>query len=405
MEIIRYSLLSLVLALLTEGVLFGGIYLIIKIVNPDYIDKLLGTFTRDNVNNTSLNPNSPIYNNQSGPSSNIFEEYRFREDISISIRFNREMFIALLVLALVIGLVLFILYFLLFTRKFSKQQYNISYGIQEISEGNFKHRIPVESLNEFGEIAINLNKMAYKLEQIIIENNRNEKNKNALITSLAHDIRTPLTSINGYLDLLVNKANLSGETRQHYENIVYKKSKELEHLIEDLFDYTRVSLGEVSINNTTINMVQFVNQLLDEFYPSFHENDLEYTVEIQGNDIYIEGDGDLLARAISNLIGNAIKYGKDGKMVNIYLKKENDNVVFQIVNYGELIPEESMPHLFERFYRVEDSRSSETGGTGLGLSIAKEIIETHNGTINARSDYNGTVFEVILPGKGGEDNE
>ena len=138
-----------------------------------------------------------------------------------------------------------------------------------------------------------------------------------------------------------------------------------------------------------------------------------YGVHIEQSPIYIYGDGELLARAISNLIANAIKYGKDGKMVNVYLKKRDNNVILQIINYGQIIPEEAVPHLFERFYRVDGSRSSETGGTGLGLSIAKEIIELHGGTISATSNLNGTLFELTLPAvankenkeKGGEGND
>ncbi len=384
-EIVIYSLLSLVLTLITEALLFGIIYFVVKLINPTNIsyDMDLG----GNVTNR------------------VFDEYRFRENVNISIRLNRELFIATIILAILIGIALFIIYFLLLTRKFTRQLHDIVYGIKEIASGNLKHRIPINSVNEFGTISLRLNKMAYQLEQILEENEKNEKNKNAMVTSLAHDLRTPLTSINGYLDLITNNQSISEETKEHYLEVVYNKSKNLEALIDDLFDYTRVSLGEISIHKTTINMVQFINQLVDEFYPSFREYDLEYSIKIEESPIYIEGDGELLARAISNLIANAIKYGKDGKMVNVFLTKVYDKVILQIFNYGKLIPEESLPHLFERFYRVEGSRSSETGGTGLGLSIAKEIIELHSGSISVRSDYKGTVFEVILMEKGGEENE
>lgn len=399
-EIVLYSLLSLVLTLLSESILFSVIYFIIKLVNPIYLEDFNSSIRNESLNNTNFN-----YGSSNNIFSNGLDDYRIREDINISIHLNREIFIAVVVLSIIIGITLFIFYFLTLTRKFTKQLYNISNGIQEISTGNFKHRIPIESVNELGLITLGLNKMAFKLEQTIAENEKNEKNKNAIITSLAHDLRTPLTSITGYLDLLANNTSLSEETRNHYMGVVYNKTKNLEHLIEDLFDYTRVTLGEINIHKTVINMAQFVNQLVDEFYPSFRENELEYVVKIEGNHIYIEADGELLARAISNLISNALKYGKDGKMVNVYLKKEGDLAVLQVVNYGQLIPEESIPHLFERFYRVEGSRSYETGGTGLGLSIAKEIIELHGGTISARSDFDGTVFEVRLKAKEGEGDE
>ena len=393
-EIIIYSLLSLVFTLITEIILFGAIYLVVKIVSPAYSGQMGVTSSDANVND-NLNQGY----------TSTFEQYRFREDINISLRFNREMFIVVIALAIIIGIALFVLYFILLTRKFTRQLENISIGIQEIEAGNFKHRIPTKNINEFGIISINLNKMAYKLQKNDEANENNEKNKNALITSLTHDLRTPLTSINGYLDLLANNPSLPGETRNHYMEIVYNKSKDLENLIDDIFDYTRVSLGEINVHYTEINMVQFINQIVDEFYPGFRENNLEYTVKIEGAPIYVEGDGDLLARAINNLVSNAIKYGKDGKMINLYLRKEDDKVILLVVNYGQLIPQKELPYLFERFYRVEGSRSADTGGTGLGLSIAKEIIELHDGTIKAKSDNNGTVFEVILPAKGGDKNE
>ena len=248
--------------------------------------------------------------------------------------------------------------------------------------------------------------MTLRIEQIIEENKNNEKNKNAIITSLAHDLRTPLTSITGYLDLLVNTKDISEETYNHYLELVYKKSNSLETLINDLFDYTRVSLGQIKTEKTTINMVQFINQIVDEFYPSFRENDLEYGIKIENGPIYIEGDGDLLSRAINNLICNAIKYGKDGKRVDVHLKLVNNYAILNIINYGLIIPKESLPHIFERFYRVEGSRSMHTGGTGLGLAIAKEIIELHGGKIMVNSDFKGTIFQVKLKSKeGGEDEE
>lgn len=405
-EIILYSLLSLALTLVTEAVVFGGIYLGVKFFNPDYIDRMAGGYQQES---KSLSDNGILGENRifgdNSPFGSSFDQYRFNEEISVSIQLNRELLISTIALAIILGIALFIMYFLIFTRRFTRNLNDIAYGIEKISSGDFKHRIPVENVNELGIISLELNKMAYKLEQIIEENEKNEKNKNAMITSLAHDLRTPLTSITGYLDLLANNKDLSDNMRSQYIGVVYNKSKDLEHLIDELFDYTRVSYSGINTRFTTINMVQFINQLVDEFYPSFRENDLEYGVKIEESTIYIRGDGELLARAISNLIANAIKYGKDGKCINIYLKKEHDKVILQIVNYGQLIPEESLPHIFERFYRVEGSRSAETGGTGLGLAIAKEIIELHDGSINAKSNFGGTVFEVIINEQDKQDNQ
>jgi signal transduction histidine kinase len=139
-----------------------------------------------------------------------------------------------------------------------------------------------------------------------------------------------------------------------------------------------------------------MNQLVDEFYPSFAENGLEYEFTASTGTAIIKADGNLLARAFANLIGNAIKYGKEGKNIRITLNKNDQIVEITITNYGVVIPKEDLQRIFQRFYRVESSRSSETGGSGLGLAIAQSIIEMHGGEISASSDESGTVFTVEL---------
>jgi signal transduction histidine kinase len=143
-------------------------------------------------------------------------------------------------------------------------------------------------------------------------------------------------------------------------------------------------------------MVKMMEQLLDEFYPSFCEQGLEYELKLSAKSILVEADGNLLARAFANLIGNAIKYGKNGKNVNISMETTQTQVTIAIVNYGEVIPRKDLEKIFEKFYRVDSSRNAELGGTGLGLAIAKNIITMHNGTIHAKSSLEGTVFEVTL---------
>jgi signal transduction histidine kinase len=224
---------------------------------------------------------------------------------------------------------------------------------------------------------------------------RSEYAKNELITSVAHDLRTPLTSIIGYLDL-VSSRDLTQDSQMKYIGIAYNKSKRLEKLIEDLFTYTKFNFGEVKANYTQVDIVKLLNQLVDEFYPSFSECRLEYEFTTTNSSAVIKADGDLLARAFANLISNAIKYGKDGKKILIDLSKEESGVVITIINFGEIIPKEDLERIFQRFYRVESSRSSETGGSGLGLAIAQSIIEMHGGSISAKSEVDGTVFIVIL---------
>lgn len=296
---------------------------------------------------------------------------------------------------LMTGVILFIIFFLLLTKKFIRYIREISEGINQISQGNLDNRIIIPNEDEFAFLADKLNLMADNIKEIMENERRIENSKNELITSVAHDLRTPLTSIIGYLDL-VSKQELDQETRDRYINIAYNKSKRLEKLIEDLFTYTKFNCGEVKANITEVDMVKLINQLLDEFYPSFAENQLEYEFVTKCTHAAIMADGNLLARAFANLISNAIKYGAEGRKIRIELEKNQDGVLVAITNYGNIIPQEDLERIFQRFYRLELSRSCETGGSGLGLAIARSIINMHNGNIYVKSDENGTVFNIEL---------
>jgi signal transduction histidine kinase len=380
----------LIYTILTEAALFFGIYLIYNIIHNDGVrEKVLNS---ESIRNGATN--SLPYVNQQIPGYGAAVDSGRQAMDSIN-----DMVPVLVTLALTIGVILFTAYFLLLTKKFVVYLERISWGIQEISAGNFKTRINIDSEDEFTLIADKINQMAADVNQIFEDNRKSEHAKNELITSVAHDLRTPLTSIIGYLDLVSAGKNIDDEVKQKYVEVAYSKSKRLEKLIEDLFAYTNVSFGEVAMDYTEVDMVKFMNQLVDEFYPSFQDSGLEYEFTTNVNSAIVMADGNQLSRAIANLISNAIKYGKDGKRIKIKLWKENGKVIVDIINYGRLIPEEDIENIFKRFYRVESSRSSETGGTGLGLAIAKSIIEMHGGTVRARSNFDGTVFEVTLDEK------
>ena len=298
-------------------------------------------------------------------------------------------------ITIALGILLFITFFLLLTKKFISYIREISEGINQISQGNLDNRINIKNDDEFAYLADKLNHMADDIKAIMENERRIEYSKNELITSVAHDLRTPLTSIIGYLDLVSSK-ELPRDTHMKYISIAYSKSKRLEKLIEDLFTYTKFNFGEVKPSYTEVDIVKLLNQLIDEFYPSFAENQLNYEFVTSSTSAIIKADGYLLARAFANLISNAIKYGKDGRDILITLNKEEAGVVITVKNFGDIIPEEDLERIFQRFYRIESSRSSETGGSGLGLAIAQSIIRMHGGSIYARSDSEGTVFTVEL---------
>lgn len=302
----------------------------------------------------------------------------------------------IVLLYVLIGIATFSLTFLLLQRSSMDYITRISMAIQNISEGDLNTMVEVVGDDEFSAMASNLNKMVADIRQLMDKERESERTKNELITNVAHDLRTPLTSIIGYLELLSGSTNLTPEMKEKYIDITYKKAKRLEKLIEDLFGFTKLNYGKVSMKVSQVDIVKLLSQLLEEFYPNFMDKNLSYELQSNVPAKMINADGNLLARLFDNLINNAIKYGAEGKRILVKIHATESIVTISVTNYGYVIPKEELPLLFEKFYRVEQSRSSNTGGTGLGLAIAKNIVDMHGGTIGVTSDLKGTVFTVRL---------
>ena len=303
---------------------------------------------------------------------------------------------AVVLVYVVSGILLFSVTFLLLQESSIRYISHISDAIQNISEGDLNTTIDVIGDDEFSSMAANLNKMAEDIRQLMEKERESERTKNELITNVAHDLRTPLTSIIGYLELLAGNTSMEEEMRQKYIDIAYTKAMRLEKLIEDLFGFTKMNCGKIAMHVGRVDIVKLLGQLLEEAYPNFAEKNLSYDLQSNVPAKMISADGNLLARLFDNLIGNAIKYGADGKRVLVQIFAGEEVVTVSVTNYGYVIPPDELPLIFNKFYRVERSRSSSTGGTGLGLAIAKEIVDMHGGTIGVTSDLNGTVFTVKL---------
>ena len=224
-----------------------------------------------------------------------------------------------------------------------------------------------------------------------------EYTKSDLISSVAHDLRTPLTSVIGYLGLVREQPDLPLETRKKYLDIAYRKAQFLEKMTNELFGFVKLEHRDMSLQVGSLDLVQLLMQLMDECYLSFEKNGLKTQLITKEESLIMEADGNLMARLFDNLINNAIKYGKDGKVICVEVERRENNAVVRVINYGKVIPQTELKHLFQKFYRVEQSRSQNTGGTGLGLAIVEQIVELHQGKIEVKSDLQGTVFEVTLP--------
>ncbi|PEK01880.1 vancomycin resistance histidine kinase VanS [Bacillus wiedmannii] len=297
---------------------------------------------------------------------------------------------------LIIFIPLSIMFFFFLTRPYLKYFDEISNGIHHLANGDFTNEVRVSSNDEFGYIAREINVASEKLKEAVERGDFAESSKDQLIVNLAHDLRTPLTSVLGYLDLILKDENLTKEQIKHFSTIAFTKSERLESLIDELFEITRMNYGMLQLDKRPIDISELLIQLEEELYPLLEKKGLEARLNMDSY-LPISGDGKLLARVFENLLTNAIRYGYDGKFVDVNGYIESEEVVVQIINYGDSIPEEDLPYLFDMFYTGDKARSEQQGGTGLGLFIAKNIVEQHDGTISAESNVIRTIFEVRLP--------
>lgn len=295
-----------------------------------------------------------------------------------------------------LGIVVFSALFLILQKRSLDYIRKLYEAMQSISEGNLNTEVEVIGDDEFSSMAASLNQLAQDIRNLMDKERESERTKNELITNVAHDLRTPLTSIIGYLELLSVGNSLPPEMEKKYIDIAYTKAKRLEKLIEELFGFTKLNCGKISMKVGQVDIIKLLSQLLEEFYPSFMEKNLVYELRSNVPAKVITADGNLLARLFDNLINNAIKYGADGKRILVDVEADDEIVTVSVTNFGYVIPEKDLPLLFNKFYRVEHSRSAATGGTGLGLAIAKNIVDMHGGDIHVTSDLNGTIFTVKL---------
>ena len=281
-------------------------------------------------------------------------------------------------------------------------------SIQQVTSGNYGVQCEVEYDDELGSLAANINVLSKTLlakekeseklkekERAALDIERNaERQKNELITNVAHDLRTPLTTIVGYLELIKDDSALSKEDVHKYSGIAYEKSIRLQEMMDDLFEFTKLDNADIKLNKNMINLSGLIMQMTDEFYPSFKDCNITPIVDLPEENIYVQGDGQLLARVFDNLISNALKYGYHNTDLKIEVSGDEKYATVKVINHGDTIAPEDIPLLFNKFYRTDSSRNSKTGGTGLGLAITKNIVDLHHGNISVTSDDQITTFIV-----------
>lgn len=297
----------------------------------------------------------------------------------------------------IIQTMVLVFFYLLITYRKTKSLVAIIDETEIMADGDLDRLIKVRAKGDVKNLVENINNISKQLRDITIEERRAQQTKNDLITNVSHDLRTPLTSIIGYLEIIDTDKYKDEVELRYYANIAYEKAKGLSLLINDLFELTKMQNNTINLNKTDINLVELLGQVVAYFEYQFKSANMQSRINFSEDKLIVHADAGKLVRAFENLLSNAIKYGQEGFYVDIVTKIEGKIAVVQVVNYGQSISSIDLPYIFDRFYRVEKSRNSNIGGSGLGLAITKNIIELHQGTISAYSDDEKTIFEVKLP--------
>ncbi|QIL46010.1 HAMP domain-containing histidine kinase [Vagococcus coleopterorum] len=290
-----------------------------------------------------------------------------------------------------------IVYWRLIRRYRQMQLRHIITELHFIADGNYNHRIPFELSGDLGKVIDSVNGLVDSTVEAIEEERRIEKSKDELITNISHDIRTPLTSVIGFLGLIEQNKFSSEEELFRYSHTAYTKAQQMKVLVDDLFEYTKVRQSSAPVSLSIFDLNQLLNQLTADFEIEATNHGYSIAVDSKEKSIIIEADPEKLVRLFNNLISNALKYGVGGSKIILESYTNEGNAIITVKNNGQPIPKEALAQLFERFYRVEESRSKATGGSGLGLAIAESIVLLHNGAIRASSNDEWTSFTITIP--------
>lgn len=328
----------------------------------------------------------------------FFSEFWILGDLIIQMKDQSLLEVNPFVYIFLLLLAIFAIIWRLVRRYRSFEMKHVISELNYIAEGNFEHRIPSSTDSDLQEFIDSIHILVDSTVEAMDEERRIEQTKDELITNVSHDIRTPLTSIIGYLELVNEKRYHSFEEMESYVSTAYQKSQQMKTLVDDLFEYTSVHQTDAPLNIIKFDMVQLLEQLAIDFLIEAEHKGMEIKIISKKDKLMMQGDSEKLVRVFSNLISNALKYGQGGKNIIIEITVINPEKVSIIIkNDGKKIPNEALGQIFERFYRAESSRTQELASTGLGLAIVKSIVELHSGEISVSTTDEWTLFTIDLP--------
>jgi signal transduction histidine kinase len=302
------------------------------------------------------------------------------------------LYIILVLLAMLCGMLL------LYHSHLSRDVKKIMRTAKDMRAGNFNLRFRLQTTRkDMMNLGAEMNRLADFFQAALERTRFLEEERNRMISNISHDLRTPLTSLLGYIDALENDETLTEKDKKEFLRIAAEKGNDLLKLIQEFFELARLEEEDDEIVLQKIDLAELAREALLAFYPDFTRLSITPSVSIPDRPVYVNANTDYLRRVLNNLISNALRYGQDGKEIGITVRLKEDRAFVDVWDKGKGIPQKDLPHIFERLYTAEASRNPALQGTGLGLTIAKSLIERQGGRISAKSAPGGkTVFSFCL---------
>ncbi len=296
-------------------------------------------------------------------------------------------------------LIVIMIFFIIVIISSCKKLKYICSVIDEILSGNLNQRIRFQSqIEPLNKLSIKINKIIDKFQKANAENILNEETRKKMISNISHDLRTPLTSMLGYMELILEDKELNEDKKKEYLDIIYSKGNSLYSLMEEFFQLSKLESNDIKLNLKEINISELIRQNIISFYSQIEKYNIKVCINIPNEDVYIISDEKCINRILNNLINNSLKHGVKVTKMGVNLSTDDDNVFIDVYDNGIGIPKEELKFVFDRLYTVEKSRSTNLKSSGLGLTIVKKLTEILDGDISVESvSFEKTVFTIRLP--------